>query len=236
MLADLLSAVANPTRLALLRQLRRPHTLGEIRILAGQPREGLPDERTMARQGVRLHIDKLLEVGFLRSRTGWRSESEVEEFLVDHQRLFALVEEIRQLVSLRPIELDWSGETMRMGEASGPLLPAAPCLVLVHGLTEGKAFPLAGADGWIIGRQAGLAVTLDHDPFVSSRHATIVLHEGRFEIREHEGSKNGTAVNWRRVGEGRSVPLSDGDVVSVGKSLLVVRGVAPHAYPMGGHG
>lgn len=101
--------------------------------------------------------------------------------------------------------------------------PTGPRLVLVHGVYEGRAYPLTGqtADGggWLLGRAKDVAVSLDYDPFVSHETARVTREGDRFEITDL-GSKNGTWVNWRSLEEGESAERECGDVVGVGRSLL----------------
>lgn len=223
-LARQLEAIANPTRLALLRQLRHARLLGEIRIKAEQPREGLPDERPMARQGVKQHLDRLIDAGFAKGRPGWRGEAAVEEYVVQHQRLFALAEDLRQLGDLRPLDPLASAETADIGEPATAPLPRESCLVVVHGLTEGRAFRFdGGASEWFVGRQRGLTATLDYDPYVSSTHARLFRVGDRIHVENVAGSRNGTYLNWQRIKDGTSEPLRHGDIIGVGKSLLLFR-------------
>lgn len=223
-LAHLLEAIANPTRLALLRQLRHPRLVGEIRIRAEQVREGLPEDRPMARQGVKQHLDRLIDAGFAKSREGWRGETAVEEYVVQHQRLFALAEEVRQLGALRPHDLVMGSETSDIDAIPSPHMPRGPCLVIVHGLGEGRAFRLDGpATEWTIGRQWELPAALDYDPYVSSRHARVRREGDRFLLENVAGSRNGTFLNWTRIKDGGAEPLRHGDVIGVGKSLLLFR-------------
>jgi hypothetical protein len=102
-----------------------------------------------------------------------------------------------------------------------------PKLVLVHGFLEGKAYPLRRSDlkeggGWVLGRKAGLPVCLEYDPYVSLVNSEVLLDKNQYFLADLGSSKNGTWLNWRPVGEQR-VPLTQGDVVGVGRSLLVFR-------------
>lgn len=221
-LAKLLEAIANPTRLALLRQLRRSPTVGEIRVRAEQSRDGLPEDRPMARQGVRQHLERLVEAGFAQGRPGWRGEQEVEEYVVLHQRLFALAEDLRQLGDLRPYDAAPGPETSDVHEPEPQPLPRGPCLVVVHGLGEGRAFRLGPDEReWLVGRARGIAASLDYDPYVSSRHARLYRDADAIHVEDMPGSRNGTYLNWARLkGPER---LRHGDIIGLGKSLLLFR-------------
>lgn len=223
-LARLLESLANPTRLTLLRHVRSPRLLSEIRLRAEQARDGLNPNRPMARQGVRHHLDSLLESGFIRRRESWRGEQPVDEYLVNHQRLFAIAEDFRALAGLRPSDLSWDEQTATLDD--GPARPHAPGpqLLIVHGLAEGHAFVLKEENGkseWIVGRRPGLQISLDYDPFVSSEHARILREGDRFLVEDFPQSRNGTTLNWRMLPRGGRAELKHGNVVGVGRSLLL---------------
>lgn len=64
------------------------------------------------------------------------------------------------------------------------------------------------------------------DDRISREHASLQLEEGRLELRDLE-SRNGSLVNGVRVGQ---VDLATGDVVTLGKMVLVVS-KSPALYP-----
>ena len=72
-----------------------------------------------------------------------------------------------------------------------------------------------------VGRDRDCAVSID-SPSVSRRHARVVVTSGAATI-EDLGSKNGTYVNKRRVGD--AVALEDGDQMRVGSVTMVFRSV-----------
>ena len=79
-----------------------------------------------------------------------------------------------------------------------------------------RAFPPEEGEN-VLGRDAGLAVTLDW-PGVSRRHARIVL-TGVRAILEDLGSKNGTFVAEKRLTAPRA--LAPGDTICLGRLLLM---------------
>lgn len=98
-----------------------------------------------------------------------------------------------------------------------------PKLILVKGLHEGTAYPLHGGTSWVIGRGRDVAVNLPYDLYVS-RHGAEVWQDGEeFYIEDLAPHKNGTYLNWRRLGAHEAASLRDGDVVSIGRSHLVFR-------------
>lgn len=215
-----LTAIASPTRLSILRAIRVPRALREIEVRGGE--EGEDRTRPLARQTVRRHLDVLLEAGMVETRDADRAYGDTTEFTLNHQRFFALAEDVRALARMRPV--------VEPAQATVPLAPAAappgegPRLVVVHGLEEGATFPLMAADGkraWIVGRRRDCDVPLDFDPSVSSQNA-IVRAEGAGRVLEDvPGSRNGTTKNFRRLAAGELVPLAHGDLVGVGRSLLL---------------
>lgn len=198
-LAEALAALASPARLAMLRQTSAPKLLPEIR--AGAP----PD--------VREHLDLLLAAGVVTPRETEREHGPAVEYALNAQALFAIAEEIRDLARARP--------TTAAGVRAGPRL------VLVKGIGEGRAFDLAppadGAREWVIGRRRGLDVTLDFDPFVSTQNAVVKWERGAHHVADLPESRNGTSVNFAPLPAGEWAPLAPGDVVGVGRSLLVYR-------------
>ncbi|SFL63222.1 FHA domain-containing protein [Geodermatophilus ruber] len=78
-----------------------------------------------------------------------------------------------------------------------------------HELTNGRN---------IIGRGTDADIRLP-DTGVSRKHVDVVL-DGATAIAEDLGSTNGTLVNGRRI---TRQPLSDGDVIRIGHSVLVYR-------------
>lgn len=220
-LADALSALGYPMRLELLDQLRFPHTIGEIRVApTRQDSDGAPD-RAVSRQTVQYHLDKLIEGGFVRESPGEKGGA---RYAVNPQRIYAVIEEMRALSLMFAGRGGGGDATGTMDSASRFEPLSGPRLVLVHGVYEGKQYALDVAQqAWIIGRKAGLPVSLDYDPFVSLENAVVERAEGGFAVRDLAGSKNGTFVNWTRLGRGASRRLERGDLVGVGRSLLLFR-------------
>lgn len=222
-LSNALDALAHPTRIQLLARLRRPRLLSEIvvRREAGEEEAGPP----LARQTVKTHLDKLVEAGFVLARETARDARATSEYVVNHQLLFACAERFRDLARLSP-SLDLRLATLPRERAGGGP-PPRPCLLLVKGLDEGRSFrlepPASGAREWVVGRRRGVAVPLDYDPFVSAENALVEWREGRFLLSDLEGSRNGTSLNFERLAPGAKAPLADGDVVGVGRSLLLFR-------------
>lgn len=220
-LARSLTALAHPSRLALLRQLRIPKTLREITL-----RSSTDDAtRSISRQAVREHLDRLIAIGVVHAREAHRDYGETTEYSINHQSLFALSEEFRGLARLRPTSEPVSQTVHRPGAASEPRAPDGPALVLVKGLDEGRTFPLdaAARQRWTIGRRRGLDVALDFDPFVSTENALVTWDGTSYAIEDLPESRNGTLVNFVPLARGDRRVLRTADVIGVGRSLLLFR-------------
>lgn len=223
-----LKALAYSARLELLLHLRQPRTMDEIHLTAGTEQPGTPG-RVLTRQAIQNHLDQLVEVGLVRvgitQRKGRRG---IHEYTLDLPRLFALTEELRKVTMLPPERPIDPFATQGLSAEVQPTWEDGAKLVLVHGIGEGSAFALltkalAPPRGWVVGRAPDAAVRLEYDPFVSSENAEI-LREGKgYRLLDLRSARNGTHVNWRVLPRGSEVPLRDGDVIGVGRTLLVFR-------------
>ena len=219
-LAEALAALAYPTRLELLDVLRFPHAVGEIRLSPLRSQAGENPERAASKQAVQAHLDKLVDVGLVRLEATPSEGRALNRYVVNAQRVYALVEELRSL-SVRYAGRSASADaTGTLGAPAQAEDEEGPRLVLVHGAYEGKTFRLEGSDAWTIGRRRGLPVSLDYDPFVSVEHARVERDGDGFRVVDLPASKNGTSVNWRPLAKGGARRLRPADVVGVGRSLL----------------
>lgn len=218
-LAEILAALAYPVRLELMDVLRFPQAIGDVRIAPRRTGPGENPERAVARPTLLAHLEKLIETDLVRLEgAGIRGG---QRYHANPQRLFAIVEELRRL-SLRYAGKGAAGdETEALQQLRSPDDVAGPRLVLVHGVYEGQAYPLDGDGPWSLGRRKGHAVWLDYDPYVSLDNAEVRHSAAGFVIEDLPGSRNGTRVNWRPLRSKEPRVLKAGDVVNVGRSLLV---------------
>ncbi|HEV8360346.1 MAG TPA: FHA domain-containing protein [Candidatus Thermoplasmatota archaeon] len=227
LLEDHLRALAHASRLELLHQLRLPRALNELRVAPGRSRAGTSAARPVARQSVQAHLDKLVEIGAVLAQEPQERGRRGKEYVVNAQRMYEITEEFRRVTAVTlggPVSREATIEaapTRRAPTETGPRL------VLVHGLMEGKSFPLRRSDldgkrGWVLGRKPGLPVSLEYDPFVSLVNSEIALDRDNYALSDLGSSKNGTWLNWQRLGDAPA-PLAQGDVIGVGRSLLVFR-------------
>lgn len=229
-LAHALEILANENRLEILGQLRIPRTVTEIELRPPSARAGENPDRAISRQAVRVHLQKLAELGLVVSRRSRRGLVVADEFTVNRARLYALMEEIRELTVVPANQGEFLPQETLVGAPSeAPARGHVPRLVIAKGIPEGRAFALTAAAaegasrGWVIGRKVGLAVTLDYDAFVSSQNSEITLEGGGYRLHDLRSNRNGTYLNWRKLDKGATVPLAHGDVISVGRSVLVFR-------------
>lgn len=221
-----LRVLGSPKRLDLLRKLQVPRTLSEINLQPSRRDRGSNPDRPISRQALERHLGALQDLGLVHVRTGERRGRAVTEYVVNHARLFVLVDELRRLSLIQPIR-GAGNRTAARGTGGGrsPLVSDGPCLVVAYGPLEGAVFELDGPGPWIAGRARGLPISLPHDPFVSQENARISRRDDRFTIESLPSARNGTSLNWQRIAPGDSVPLRSGDTIGVGRSLLLVRGV-----------
>jgi DNA-binding transcriptional ArsR family regulator len=226
-LAGYLDALANPARLELLHLLRQPRAVGDLQLRPSGTSKGSP-ERNITRQAVRKHLAKLEDAGLVVTQGGRREGLAVEERVVNHQMLYALLEELRRTTQVTPYAPIAGAATMTESGRQGARGSAGARLIVVHGAREGQTFPLsptklAGDRGWVIGRGRDLPVGLDYDPFISQEHAEVLAVGDGFELRDLRSNKNGTELNWEALPRGGAATLVTGDVVGVGRSLLLFR-------------
>lgn len=228
-LAEYLKALGNPNRLELLHALRSPRSVREIELRPETVKEGENPDRAISHQAVRDHLARLRAIGVLVVERVEREGNIVDEYVLNHPKLFAIVEELRLLGELRAAKVESPEEkTLGASRASVHSDERGPHFLLVRGQGEGRVFALKkenlSADrGWIVGRKQGLAVALDYDPFVSSENAEVLRDGASFVIRDLPASRNGTIVNFEPLARGTTTPLRHGDVVSVGRTHLVFR-------------
>lgn len=212
-IARLLRPLASPVRLGLLRFLARPRYLEEIASHLG-----------VSRQAARKHLEQLAAIGAVERRPGTREGRAVTEYTVNQQAIYLVYDEFEKLGSLGNAEREQPlSRTLQRG---GPIAPGSagqgPCLFVMRGFDTGRRIPLARRPGaeWIIGRDERCSMVVKYDPFLSNRHAEVLYEGGRFILADLK-STNGTSHNWAPLGRGGRANLRHGDVVGVGKALLL---------------
>lgn len=222
-LEEYLKALAHGRRLELLHILQVPHALADIRITPGKDRAGDSPDRIASRQAIQRHVETLQEIGVVVASPTVEGRS--KEYVVDRQRVFQVLEELRRVGTITSGAFVSRDATVDAAVARERELVPGPKVVLVHGFVEGKVFLLrrergSEARGWVIGRKGDAHVSLDYDPFVSLVNSEILLDRGAWSVRDLGLSRNGTWLNWKRV-TSDPMPLRAGDVIGVGRSLLV---------------
>lgn len=224
-LEGVLQALASANRLRLLEALSEPRTLEEIQLPPSAPQAHGRPARPISRPAVLGHLKELERHGVVAVRTTRSKASQpVHQYVADRARINSLLEDIAALAKLGSADPFEAGATAIGGPGNLPTLRAGPKLVLVRGAYEGTAYyliPSGKTHEWRIGRRRGSAVRLDYDAFVSLDHCEIHAKDGRFVVHPIPHAKNGTWVNWQRLAA--PAPIESGDVLGVGKSLLVFR-------------
>ncbi len=145
-----------------------PKTLSDLRIAP----EGAPDaldagrEVAMSRQGAWKHLRRMEEARLIVRRSAKPGAASPDEYVVNHQSLFAIGESVRALATLRPF-LEPDADTMRREMRATDAVPKGPHVVVAHGLDEGAAHALAAdrasAPGeWTIGRRRSAPISRDY--------------------------------------------------------------------------
>lgn len=215
-LTTYLKALAHPARLEILWRLRIPAAASDIVVKPRRRDEGLSQERPMSRQSILEHIQQLEEVGVVNHVEG--------QYVMSSQHVFAIVEDLRKLSAIEPAMRVDVDSTMAPTDGKGSGLGlggwrAGPKLVVVGGPWEGRAFDLAGAGPWTIGRAASQTVALTYDPYASSESARLVRDGAAWLIEAAPGARTPARVNFAAIDKPRA--LRSGDIVGVGRSLLV---------------
>lgn len=218
-LAEDFKALASPRRLHLLHLLTKPRY-----------GEELSEVMDTTRPNALKHVEKLEDRGFVRSMHGRRKTGPVVEYQVVPQSLYALSVTLEDLGRLEPRggpevsrssptlddEIPDRGSTQRARQPAGKAR-----LCVLDGPQEGTAFDL-DPDGsrWQIGRAEETDLVLDHDPYVSNRHAEIHVVPSGHAIVDAQSS-NGTFLNFEQLPAGDRAALQAGDILRIGHTRLV---------------
>jgi DNA-binding transcriptional ArsR family regulator len=223
-LAEFLGALSYPVRLELLHVLRFPQILGDIRLQPRRGSAGTGPAKSASRPAILGHLEKLETADLVRSDKVDQGGRTHNRYVVNALKLYELTEELRRLSVIYAGRGPAGEATVSLDAPPSADQVQGPRLVMVHGLYEGKTFPLdpkRSPEGkWVIGRRKGLAVSLDYDPYVSMENSSVSWEGGKFLIADLPASKNGTTVNWAPVPRDHPRALRSGDVIGVGRSLL----------------
>jgi DNA-binding transcriptional ArsR family regulator len=222
-LEPVFKAFANRNRLELLQQLQEPRRYKDIFLEPSKDGGGGSSNRAISRQAVRGHLRSLQALGLVVELPG--DDRRETMFVVDHTRLFTIVEKMRSL-SVVSTKINLDAETVVLEDRHPEADLAGPNLVLVRGVHEGKAYRLQsepGRDHWTVGRAPGVEVCIDYDPYVSGEHAQILYKGESHFLVDVPDNCNGTYLNWRKMVVGGVAPLQSGDIIGLGMSLFVFR-------------
>jgi hypothetical protein len=123
------------------------------------------------------------------------------------------------------------GSLFSRGAIGLPGTAAGDDWATLHFMDTGQSLPLAGSDEFTMGRSTErqpIPPDIDLSAYdalssgVSRRHATIRRRGSRVVLLDLD-SANGTYVNGKRLGPRQEEPLSNGDVIALGKLKIQVR-------------
>lgn len=210
-LAKALEALANPLRLSILHRLARPAFMPD-----------LAQELGMTRQAIKKHLDALEEIGLIVASPSRRGALRAMEYAANPAGLFAFKMSVLELA----VDTD---PAMLPPATTMPATPQSPTgtghgfgLLLVHGDLPGRWFPLNPRTSSVLGRDPKAEIPLAYDAFASSRHALLRFAPGGWTLTDLQ-STNGTRVNFRPVKPGETTALRQGDLITIGKSHLLLR-------------
>ena len=223
-LSEYLRVLGVANRLELLRKLQWPRAVSEIQLTPARRAKDRAPDRALSRNAVELHLKRLQELGLVHARTRATAEGrDVTEYVVNHARMFVVTDELRRVSLQRTSPVERTDAAEDDPSVEPPQVPKGASLLLVNGPLEGSAFSLKGDGPWVVGRETGVDVALPYDAFVSRDNTRIVREGARFVVEAVAGARNGTRVNWQLLAPGERRALCAGDVVGVGRSLLVLR-------------
>jgi two-component system response regulator AtoC len=122
-------------------------------------------------------------------------------------------------------------QTTVVGDHQGPGdANAVGAFLLVVGRDTYTTYNLPAAGTLTIGRGESNAVRVD-DPLASRAHARLHVGEGGegAMVLEDLGSVNGTRIKDQPVGRGQKVPVTAGETIQIGSSVLIVQNRAKRA-------
>lgn len=211
-LTAILKALSSPVRLRILEALREPTRAVDVRLRAGEERQGFSADRILSRPAIVQHLQVLEEVGLVK-RVG-------EGYVVDQATMFDVVQELGGLARIRAVRGIDVDTTREARPAPPATLPPPPRLVVVGGPDEGHAFRLDGRGPWTLGRGDACDVRLVLDPGVSRLQATLHKLPTSVQI-EAAATKNPVTVDYAPLQPGFRRTLAPGSVVGVGGTRVV---------------
>jgi DNA-binding transcriptional ArsR family regulator len=224
--AQILASLSNPVRLRILDTLREPRQLKDIKVRPAREEGGKLPARNMSRASVKEHLDKLMELDLVRKGSNEVGNRRVETYLINHARVYLVAEEMRRVSLLSPKRPD-GDTTAILNVSKSAKTRKGATLTLVNGVQEGHIFQLTStADGksaWSIGRDIGNDVHIPFDPFISLHNSRIEAKNGKFHLHGAADSRNGTRLNWQPIDSEVPQSLTSGDVIGIGRCLLVFR-------------
>jgi two-component system, NtrC family, response regulator AtoC len=118
-------------------------------------------------------------------------------------------------------------ETLRLEQAAEH--PAAKLCLLALWEDQHLTFPLPDRGSVTVGRAEGVEVRIG-DQAISRQH--VKLHAGELLLLEDLSSANGTRVRGRLLKPGETVEVNVGDMIELGRTMLVVQRVPGRLRPL----
>lgn len=210
-LARVMEVLASPVRLELLHRLAQPAFVPDLARAMG-----------ITRQALKKHLDAMEGAGLVVASASRRGPLRATEYRANPSGLFAFKENVLGLAVQTDAGASVPVHTLPTRAERAPGIAAGAGLLLVHGDQPGRWFALEGRATAILGRDPKAEVALSYDPFASARHA-LLRHGPTGWTLTDLNSTNGTRVNLRRIVPGETVPVRPGDLLTIGRSHLLLR-------------
>ncbi|MHB8587131.1 MAG: FHA domain-containing protein [Thermoplasmatota archaeon] len=208
-----LRALASERRLDVISLLQRPRYIEEI-----------ARDLKISRQGAQEHLAQLVAEGIVEKQHGQRETGTVVEYRLVRARIFAILEELREMTAV-PIDPSSKPLFRTMALPSEVRFDRSESaeIVVLNGPELGARIALRNeAKAVLLGRDPECRLKLDWDLQVSNRHAEIRKDSTVFVIVD-TFSRNGTVLNGRTMQPGTPAKLRSGDVISLGRTLVLFR-------------
>lgn len=225
-LAGRFKALAFPTRLKILEDLKEPRSIGDLHVTTTEDGR----ERPLTREGVRHHVIQLVDAGLVKAASAEPLARNMMAYQVRPAGLFHLSETLVHMANpttKRPPNPTDAPAWVRTEKRTTRVDSPWPKLAIVNGVGRGDVCELEprGSEppmGWVIGSDDDCDIVLPYDESVSERHAEVSPSEDGLELVDYRTS-GPTYLNWRPVERGQREALSPGDVLGVGSTLLVLQ-------------
>ena len=229
-LSEYLEALSHPSRLKI------------VASVESHPRDirGIAAEIGTSYENTKKHVDRLVAIGVLRKTAGVGQETSrgvhpVWEYSLVPGGLESVLRNLSVIARAQPSDPVVAGKIASLREGfAQDLAGHSGMVIVIGGPDDGTVIPLTGdrirvgrddprADSHDIpDRRIALSPAYSSVTRLSRPHAWLFHVGGRWMI-EDGGSTGGSRVNGRPLSPGQKYPLSDSDLIELGKGVTAAR-------------